>query len=101
MEEIGTRPAELADATGLAPGAAAEVRPLVLEKLARQPVEDLRIDFEDGYGTRADDTEDAHARAAARSPAIVLPEGAAPPFMGLRCKSLCKATRHRALRTLQ
>jgi citrate lyase beta subunit len=101
MDEFAPGPAELADATGLAPGLAAEVRPLVLAKLTRQPVEDLRIDFEDGYGTRADDTEDAHARAAARSLATVLREEAAPPFMGLRCKSLEKATRHRAVRTLQ
>ncbi len=101
MDEFAPSPAELADATGLAPGVAAEVRPLVLEKLARQPIEDLRIDFEDGYGTRADDTEDAHARAAARSLATVLREDAAPPFVGLRCKSLEKATRHRAVRTLQ
>ena len=101
MDEFAPGPAELADATGLAPGVAAEVHPLVLAKLARQPIEDLRIDFEDGYGTRADDTEDAHARAAARSLATVLREDAAPPFMGLRCKSLEKDTRHRAVRTLQ
>jgi citrate lyase beta subunit len=101
MEEFAPGPAELADASGLALGVAAEVRPLVLDKLARQPIEDLRIDFEDGYGARTDDTEDAHARAAARSLATVLREDTAPPFMGLRCKSLEKATRHRAVRTLQ
>ena len=101
MDEFAPGPGELADATGLAPGVIAEVHPLVLAKLARQPVEDLRIDFEDGYGTRADDTEDAHARAAARSLVSVLCEDAAPSFMGLRCKSLEKDTRHRAVRTLQ
>jgi citrate lyase beta subunit len=101
MDEYAPGPAELADVMGLAPGVAAEVRPLVLDKLARQPVEDLRIDFEDGYGVRGDETEDTHARAAARSLATVLREDAAPPFMGLRCKSLEKATRHRAVRTLQ
>jgi citrate lyase beta subunit len=101
MDEFAPGPTELADATGLAPGVAANVYPLVLAKLARQPVEDLRIDFEDGYGTRADDTEDAHARAAARSLVTVLREDAAPSFMGLRCKSLEKDSRHRAVRTLQ
>ena len=30
-----------------------------------EPIEDLRVDFEDGYGVRADDDEDAAARAAA------------------------------------
>jgi len=101
IEEFAPGSAELAEAMGLARGVAAEVRPLVLAKLARQPVEDLRIDFEDGYGTRADDTEDAHARAAARSLAEALCEDTAPPFMGVRCKSLEQATRRRAVRTLQ
>jgi citrate lyase beta subunit len=101
LGEFAPGPAELAEATGLAHGVAAEVHPLVLAKLASQPVEDLRIDFEDGYGTRADDTEDAHARAAARSLAEALRADSAPPFTGLRCKSLEKDTRRRAVRTLQ
>ena len=37
----------------------------VSEKLQREPVEDFRIDFEDGYGNRPDDEEDGHAAAAA------------------------------------
>ena len=47
----------------------------VREKLGREPVEDLRIDFEDGYGSRPDDEEDADARrsAAALLSAILLP----------------------------
>src|SRR5258707_6020840 len=101
MDEFAPSPAELADATGLAPGGASEFHPVVLDTLARQQVEHLGLDFEDGYGTRADDTEDAHARAAARSLVSVLRENAAPSFMGLRCKSLEKDTRHRAVRTLQ
>jgi citrate lyase beta subunit len=101
LEEFAPGPGELAAATGLAPGLAAEVYPLILSKLASQPVEDLRIDFEDGYGVRGDETEDAHARAAARSLSALLREDSAPPFQGLRCKSLEKDTRHRAVRTLQ
>jgi citrate lyase beta subunit len=76
------------------------VRPLVAAKLATEPVEDLRIDFEDGYGVRSDDAEDAHARAAARSVAEALRQGRAPAFVGVRCKSLERPTRHRAIRTL-
>ena len=38
----------------------------VREKLDREPVEDFRIDFEDGYGNRPDDEEDAHAISTAR-----------------------------------
>ena len=41
----------------------------VNEKLRREPVEDFRIDFEDGYGNRPDAEEDGHAvAAAAKSP---------------------------------
>ena len=38
----------------------------VREKLGREPVEDFRIDFEDGYGNRPDEEEDAHAISTAR-----------------------------------
>src|SRR5690348_8521225 len=41
------------------------LRERVLAKLDREPIEDLRIDFEDGYGVRDDAEEDASARAAA------------------------------------
>jgi hypothetical protein len=37
----------------------------VRAKLRREPVEDLRIDFEDGYGTRSDEDEDGDVRRAA------------------------------------
>src|SRR3954453_19771724 len=37
----------------------------VVEKLRREPVEDFRLDFEDGYGNRADDEEDRHAASSA------------------------------------
>jgi citrate lyase beta subunit len=69
------------------------IRARVAAKLAREPIEDLRVDFEDGYGVRSDEEEDAAARAAARS----LP---ATPFVGIRVKSLEEATRRRAVRTL-
>src|SRR5947207_8235437 len=35
------------------------------EKLRREPVEDFRLDFEDGYGNRPDEEEDGHAQSAA------------------------------------
>jgi citrate lyase beta subunit len=101
LEEFAPGSEELAAVTGLAPAVAAEVHPLVLSKLDRQPIEDLRIDFEDGYGVRGEETEDADARAAARSLTELLREDWAPPFVGLRCKSLEKDTRRRAIRTLQ
>jgi citrate lyase beta subunit len=75
---------------------AQELRERVLAKLVREPIEDLRVDFEDGYGTRTDAEEDAAARAAAR----VLTAADRPPFVGIRCKSLDERTRRRAVRTL-
>ena len=74
------------------PEAEADVR----AKLSREPIEDLRVDFEDGYGVRPDDQEDAVVRRAAE----ILRDGPLPPFVGLRIKSLEAATRRRALRTL-
>jgi citrate lyase beta subunit len=68
----------------------------VREKLATEPIEDLRVDFEDGYGVRDDDEEDK----AVESAAAALLSGPRPPFVGIRIKSLEKATRHRAMRTL-
>jgi citrate lyase beta subunit len=73
-----------------------EIITRVLDKLDREPVEDLRIDFADGYGVRDDAEEDA----AARSTANALRSGDCPPFFGLRCKGLEGPTRRRAVRTL-
>ena len=72
-----------------------EVTARVLAKLAREPVEDLRIDFEDGYGVREDAEEDAAAQSTARALKSVH-----PAFFGLRCKSLEGLTRRRAIRTV-
>jgi citrate lyase beta subunit len=68
----------------------------VRAKLRAEPIEDLRVDLEDGYGVRDDAQEDAAVKAAAAA----LNEGERPPFVGVRIKSLEAATRHRALRTL-
>jgi citrate lyase beta subunit len=68
----------------------------VAAKLAREPIEDLRIDFEDGY--RANN-EDADLDAAAHALAASLAAGAAPPFHGIRIKSLEAPTRTRGVRT--
>ena len=71
----------------------------VVEKLTREPIEDLRIDYEDGYGSRPDDVEDDHVRAGAAALRTMLDAGTAPPFFGIRMKSLEPATRRRSLRT--
>jgi citrate lyase beta subunit len=76
------------------------VAPRVEKKLATEPIEDLRLDFEDGYGDRGDQTEDEDAIAAAASVAAAVAAGTAPPFIGIRFKSFEAATRARGLRTL-
>ena len=72
----------------------------VLAKLEREPVEDLRIDFEDGYGARSDDEEDEAARRTGSVLAQWIADREAPPFHGIRFKSFEQPTRARGLRTL-
>jgi len=69
-------------------------------KLQSEPVEDFRIDFEDGYGVRPDREEDEHAQTAAHELARSFRDGLCTPFTGLRVKSFAAATRARAERTL-
>src|SRR5688572_18810066 len=85
---------------GLDEELAAVVAPAVDEKLEREPIEDLRIDFEDGYGQRGDDVEDADAVRAAKRVAAAAGAGFAPPFIGIRFKSFEATTRARGIRTL-
>jgi citrate lyase beta subunit len=72
----------------------------VLEKLQREPVEDFRIDFEDGYGNRPDAEEDGHAKLAAEEVAKGFREGSLPPFIGIRLKPFSAELRDRSMRTL-
>ncbi|GAA1155889.1 DUF6986 family protein [Nocardioides aquiterrae] len=72
----------------------------VRARLATRPLDDLRIDFEDGYGPRPDDEEDAAVAAAADALRVAIADGTAPPWFGIRFKSLERPTRHRGLRTL-
>jgi citrate lyase beta subunit len=76
-----------------------EIVARVHRKLDEEPIEDLRIDFEDGYGARADDAEDADVAEAGAGLARSRAEHQAPPFTGIRIKSLEGPTRRRAIRT--
>ncbi|GAA1495007.1 DUF6986 family protein [Paeniglutamicibacter kerguelensis] len=90
--------AALAQKLGLEdPAALAE---LVAAKLNSEPIEDLRLDFEDGFGVRSDAEEDAAVVEAARQVAQAVADGVAPPFIGIRFKCFEAPTRARALRTL-
>jgi len=79
---------------------AADVASFVEAKLDTEPIEDLRLDFEDGYGDRGDDTEDADVRRAAEQVATAVAEGSAPAFIGIRFKCLEARTRGRGIRSL-
>jgi hypothetical protein len=98
LNEYAPDPAAFARAIGLtAPESLARaLYDRVVEKLKREPVEDYRIDFEDGYGNRTDPEEDAHAVADAEELARGMKTGSLPPFTGIRIKPLTEELRGRA-----
>ena len=73
----------------------------VREKLKDEPVEDFRIDFEDGYGNRSDDEENAHAAQAAEQVSEGMKQKSLPPFIGVRIKPLTEELKQRAVNTLE
>jgi hypothetical protein len=81
-------------------GLAERVYLRVADKLEKEPLEDFRIDFEDGYGHRPDDEEDACAASTAREVATGLDRGSLPPFIGIRIKPFTDALADRAISTL-
>ncbi|MBH1937117.1 aldolase [Streptomyces sp. AV19] len=96
LDEHAPSAGALAAALGLPAELAGPVHDRVRAKLAAEPVEDLRIDFEDGYGRRSDAEEDEAAVRAAESVAA----GTGAPFAGIRAKSMEAAVRDRGIRTL-
>ncbi len=90
----------LAAATGLDPAAVADVWPALMRKLEREPIEDLRVDLEDGYGARPDPDEDQDAVASGRAVSEAAAAAELPPYCGVRFKSLEAATRRRGIRSL-
>jgi citrate lyase beta subunit len=82
------------------PGFLATLRDRVVQKLRAEPVEDFRIDFEDGYGHRSDAEEDGHAVSAAAEVAAGFRAASLPPYIGIRIKPLSLELHARSLRTL-
>ena len=72
----------------------------VNEKLGREPVEDFRLDYEDGYGNRPDAEEDGHAASGATEVAAGMANETLPPFIGVRIKPFTEELRQRSVRTL-
>jgi len=101
LEEYAPTPEAFATAIDLSPTLAVEIYARVKDKLRREPVEDFRIDFEDGYGHRSDAEEDGHATSAAAEMARGLIAGTLPPFCGIRIKPLSAELAARSLRTLE
>src|SRR4051812_16816577 len=94
--------ASLGEALGISDHPAlATIDARVRDKLQREPVEDFRIDFEDGYGNRPNAEEDKHAAQVAKELIRGMKEETLPPFIGLRIKPLNEEMRVRSIRTLE
>ncbi|MFF3414739.1 DUF6986 family protein [Streptomyces sp. NPDC002698] len=100
LDEHAPDAASFAAVLGLTGELAGPVYDRVRAKLEREPVEDLRVDFEDGYGPRPDAEEDATAARAARLIAEAYENGTAAPYMGIRMKCMEAPVRDRGIRTL-
>ncbi|WP_018657310.1 DUF6986 family protein [Actinomadura flavalba] len=87
-------------AFGLEPEIAALVRERVAAKLASEPVEDVRIDFEDGYGVRPDAEEDGHVAQVVEAVATSYEARELPHYWGVRVKSFADGAHDRSMRTL-
>ncbi len=72
----------------------------IITKLKTEPVEDFRIDFEDGFGNRPDDEEDATAVNAANEVASGMKDKTLSPFIGIRIKPFTEDLKYRGVRTL-
>ncbi len=72
----------------------------IIHKLSNEAVEDFRIDFEDGFGNRPDDEEDATAVHAAEELALGMQHNTISPFIGIRIKPFTEDLKYRGLRTL-
>ncbi len=72
----------------------------IIEKLKIEAVEDFRIDFEDGFGNRPDEEEDATAVQAANELATGMKNKTISPFIGIRVKPFTEDLKNRGVRTL-
>ena len=99
LRENAPQASSLGSALSLDPRLAETIHARVVHKLEVEPVEDFRIDFEDGYGNRPDDEEDEHAIQAAVEVAKGHAASTLPPFIGIRIKPLTADLAARSLRT--
>lgn len=100
LDEHGGTAAEFGALTGLESADAAAIVDRVRAKLVAEPIEDLRIDLEDGYGLLSDAEEDSHVGAAVQTVLAAVEAGTLPPFVGFRIKSFQPETRRRGISSL-
>jgi citrate lyase beta subunit len=102
LRENAPSPSDFAKALGLNGSAQIhkKIYSRIVEKLEKEPVEDFRIDFEDGYGNRPEKEEDDHAESTANEIARGMQSGSLPPFIGFRIKPFSEDLKERAIRTL-
>ena len=100
LETYAPGPADLAAATGEPVADVEAVYDRVAQKLEQEPIEDLRADFEDGYGVRSDEAEDAHLADVLTAFAELAKSDELPAWHGVRFKSFEAPTRARGVRTL-
>ena len=101
MDQYAQNPVTLGAALGISEHLAlTTIDRRVRDKLASEPIEDFRIDFEDGYGNRPDAEEDNDAGVVARELAKGMRDTTLSPFIGMRIKPLNEELRGRSVRTL-
>nr|WP_072802230.1 aldolase/citrate lyase family protein [Rhodococcus yunnanensis] len=79
----------------------AGVLPSVRATLSTSPIQDVRLDFEDGYGWRSDTEEDRHARESGKILRTLSVDPLGPTWLGVRTKGLAPHERLRGIRTLE
>ncbi len=101
LDQYAPDAAALGNALGIGNHSALDtIERRVREKLTREPIEDFRIDFEDGYGNRPDAEEDQHCEAVAGEVIKGMEARTLSPFLGMRVKPLNEELRARSVRTL-
>src|SRR6266849_9787273 len=99
LQEYAPDPHTLAEALGYTRDLAERIYPRVVNKLSSEPIEDFRIDFEEGFGDRSDEEEDHFAQVAAEELAAAFAANALPIGIGIRIKPLSMEHKRRSLRT--
>jgi citrate lyase beta subunit len=101
LERHGKDPGTFARVLGLPPTLAEAVWDRSVHMLRTHAVQDYRIDFEDGFGPRTDDEEDAAAVFTGQELATCLRGPHPPPGVGIRIRAFEGPTFRRAVRTLE